>query len=49
MKRSRFTDEPIAYALKQAESGTAVANVCRQLSISDATFSSGRRNTRTSA
>ncbi|MDA8120634.1 MAG: transposase, partial [Gammaproteobacteria bacterium] len=38
MKRSRFTDEQIAYALKQAESGTAVADVCRQLGISDATF-----------
>ena len=38
MKRSRFTDEQIAYALKQAESGTAVPDVCRQLGISDATF-----------
>jgi putative transposase len=38
MKRSRFSDEQIAYALRQAESGTAVADVCRQLGISDATF-----------
>src|ERR1700722_4729238 len=38
MKRSRFTDEQIAYALRQAESGTAVADVCRQIGISEATF-----------
>jgi putative transposase len=38
MKRSRYTDEQIAYALRQAESGTAVADVCRQLGISEATF-----------
>ncbi len=38
MKRSRYSDEQIAYALRQAESGTAVANVCRQLGISEAMF-----------
>ena len=38
MKRSRFSDEQIAYALRQAEGGTAVADVCRQMGISDATF-----------
>src|SRR5450755_648139 len=38
MKRSIFSDEQITYALRQAESGTAVADVCRQLGISDATF-----------
>ena len=38
MKRSRYSDEQIAYALRQAESGTAVADVCRQLGISEATF-----------
>ncbi len=38
MKRSRYSDEQIAYALKQAEAGTAVADVCRQLGISEATF-----------
>ena len=38
MKRSRYSDEQIAYALRQAESGTAVANVCRQMGISEATF-----------
>lgn len=38
MKRSRLSDEQITYAMRQAESGTAVADVCRQLGISDATF-----------
>jgi len=38
MKRSRFSDEQIAYALRQAESGVAVADVCRQLGIAEATF-----------
>jgi putative transposase len=38
MKRSKFSDEQIAYALRQAESGSAVADVCRQLGISEATF-----------
>ena len=38
MKKSKFSEEQIAYALRQAESGTAVADVCRQLGISEATF-----------
>ena len=38
MKRSRYSEEQIAYALRQAESGIAVADVCRQLGISKATF-----------
>ncbi len=38
MKKSRFTEEHIAYALKQAELGTPVAEVCRKMGISDATF-----------
>ncbi len=32
MKKSKFTDEQIAYALKQAELGTPVAEVCRKIS-----------------
>ena len=43
MKRSRFTEEQIVYALKLAESGTAVANVCRKYGISDATFYTWRK------
>ena len=38
MKKSKFSEEQIAYALRQAESGTAIADVCRQLGISEATF-----------
>ena len=38
MKRSKFTEEQIAYALRQVESGTPPADVCRQLGVSEATF-----------
>lgn len=38
MKRSRFTEEQIAYALKQAGAGTKADEVCRKMGISDATF-----------
>ncbi len=30
MKKSRYTEEHVAYALRLAESGTPVADVCRQ-------------------
>jgi putative transposase len=38
MKKSKFTEEPIAYALRQVESGSPPADVCRQLGVSEATF-----------
>lgn len=38
MKKSRFTEEQIAYALRLADSGTPVADVCRQIGISEATY-----------
>ena len=38
MKRSRFTEVQVAYALRQAEAGTAVPDVCRNLGISEATL-----------
>jgi putative transposase len=38
MKRSKFSEEQVAYALHQAESGTPVADVCRQIGVSEATF-----------
>ncbi|OAE71663.1 hypothetical protein A7J71_20685 [Achromobacter insolitus] len=38
MKRSRFTEEQITYALRMADSGTPVVDVCRQLGVSEATF-----------
>lgn len=38
MKRSKFTEQQIVFALKQAETGVSVAEVCRKLGISEATF-----------
>lgn len=38
MKKSRFTEEQFIYALRLAESGTLVTDVCRQMGISEATF-----------
>ena len=38
MKKSKFTEEQIAYALRQVEAGTPPADVCRQLGVSEATF-----------
>jgi len=38
MKKSRFTEEQIIYALRLADSGTAVVDVCRQIGVSEATF-----------
>ncbi|KVG53534.1 transposase [Burkholderia territorii] len=38
MKTSKFTEEQIAFALKQAELGTKVEEICRKLGISEATF-----------
>jgi putative transposase len=31
MKRKRYTDEQVAYALRQAEAGTPIKEVCRKL------------------
>ena len=38
MKRSKFSEKQIVYAIRQAESGTPVDDLCRQLGVSDATF-----------
>lgn len=38
MKRSRFSEEQIDYAIRQAESGTSIGDLCRQLGVSEATF-----------
>jgi hypothetical protein len=35
VKKSRFTEEQIAFALKQAELGTKVDEICRKMSISE--------------
>lgn len=38
MRKSKYTEEQIALALRQAESGTPVEEVCRRLGISQGTF-----------
>ncbi|WP_241170680.1 transposase, partial [Serratia marcescens] len=38
MKKIRYTEEQIAFALKQTETGTRVGEVCRKMGISEATF-----------
>lgn len=38
MKKSTYTEAQIAFALKQAETGTRVDEVCRKMGISEATF-----------
>jgi putative transposase len=43
VKKSRYTEEQIAFALKQAEVGVSVEEVCRKMGISDATFYSWRK------
>ena len=43
MKKSKFTEEQIAFALKQAETGTSVEEVCRKIGISQATFYAWRK------
>jgi putative transposase len=39
MRSSKFTNEQIVQALRQAESGTAVADICRTLQVTETTFS----------
>jgi len=38
VRKSRFSEEQIAMALRQAEAGTAVEEVCRKLGVSQGTF-----------
>jgi putative transposase len=38
MKKTRYTDEQIAFALRQAETGTPVAEVIRKMGICEQTF-----------
>ena len=38
MKKSRYTEEQIAFAVKQAETGTPVAEAIRRMGISEQTF-----------
>ena len=38
MKKSRFSEEQIAMALRQVEAGTPVVEICRKMAISEQTF-----------
>ena len=38
MKKSRFSEEQIAFALRQSESGTAIEEITRKLGVSEQTF-----------
>jgi putative transposase len=38
MKRSKFTESQIIFALKQSETGVKVEEVCRKMGISEATY-----------
>ena len=43
MKKSRFSEQQIAFVLRQAEEGTSVAEVCRKAGISEASFYAWRK------
>ena len=43
MKKSKFSESQIAFILRQAEEGMAIAEVCRQAGISEATFYNWRK------
>ncbi len=38
MRKARFTEEQISFAIRQAESGTPVGEVCRKIGVSEQTF-----------
>ena len=38
MKKSKFTEQQIAFALRQAETGTKVKEIVRQMGITEQTF-----------
>jgi putative transposase len=38
MRKSQFTEQQVVAALRQAENGTSVGEVCRKLGISEQTF-----------
>ncbi len=38
MKRKRYTEQQIVFALQQAEAGTSVAEICRKMGVAEQTF-----------
>ena len=38
MRKSRFTEEQVVGAVKQAESGIPVAEICRRIRTTEVTF-----------
>jgi len=44
MKRSKFSDSQIMEAPKRVDTGLAAPDICRELAISRATFTSGALN-----
>jgi putative transposase len=38
MKRKRYTEPQIVFALQQAEGGTSVAEICRKMGVAEQTF-----------
>ena len=43
MKKTKFSEQQIAFILRQAEEGTTVGEVCRKAGISEATFYNWRK------
>jgi putative transposase len=43
LRKSRYSDEQITAALRQAEAGTPIAEIVRKLGISEATFYAWRK------
>jgi putative transposase len=38
MKKTKFTKEQIAFTMKQGDAGQPIADVCRQIGISEPTY-----------
>lgn len=43
MKKSRFSEQQIAFILRQAEAGATVEEICRKAGISEATYYNWRK------